>query len=156
MSELTFEEFSPDERAAWLERSAAEYIAARMEAGDTYAEAKANADLSFERTFPGGEPGPSQMTGYVSLDGEPVGWLWIGPQGNDPERWWVWNVEIYEGRRGQGLGRRTMLLAEELAVANGARNIGLNVFKHNEVAHGLYLSLGYEETAVQMRKPLSR
>ncbi|MCU1494550.1 MAG: sortase-like acyltransferase [Acidimicrobiaceae bacterium] len=47
-----------------------------------------------------------------------------------------------------------MLLAENLARANGATSIGLNVFAHNRVARDLYSSLGYRETSVQMRKEL--
>ena len=154
MSDLTFRAFDPGELTAWRERSVAGYIAERMAAGDTYEEAKANSDQSFERTFPGGSPGPGQLVGNLCLDGEAVGELWVGPSGPDPARWWVWNVEVDEGHRGQGLGRRAMLLAEELARANGAEFIGLNVFAHNTVARGLYLSLGYEESAVQMRKDL--
>ena len=46
------------------------------------------------------------------------------------------------------------MLAERLAAANGATTIGLNVFAHNVVARGLYRSLGYDETSVQMRKSL--
>jgi predicted GNAT family acetyltransferase len=41
-----------------------------------------------------------------------------------------------------------------LARANGARTIGLNVFGRNTVARNLYASLGYEESAVVMRKDL--
>jgi ribosomal protein S18 acetylase RimI-like enzyme len=151
---MTFEEFAAADLASWLERTRSEYIAERIAAGDTWAEAAANADASLESTFPGGAPGPGQMTGWVCWDGVRVGQLWIGPHADDPQRWWVWNVAIDEARRGQGLGRRTMGLAERLAAANGATTIGLNVFAHNAVARGLYRSLGYEETSVQMRKSL--
>jgi ribosomal protein S18 acetylase RimI-like enzyme len=151
---MTFEEFGAADLASWLEQTRSEYIAERMAAGDTLAEASANADASLESTFPGGAPGPGQMTGWVCCDGVRVGELWIGPHGDDPQRWWVWNVAIDEARRGQGLGRRTMMLAEKLAAANGATTIGLNVFAHNVVARGLYRSLGYDETSVQMRKSL--
>jgi ribosomal protein S18 acetylase RimI-like enzyme len=47
-----------------------------------------------------------------------------------------------------------MLLAEDLARVNGATTIGLNVFGHNRIARDLYNSLGYEESAVVMRKSL--
>jgi ribosomal protein S18 acetylase RimI-like enzyme len=153
---MIFEEFGSADLAAWLERSRTGYISARMAAGDTLAEATANADASLARAFPDGSPGPGQLVGAVSYDGVRVGELWIGPHGDDPQRWWVWDVVIEESRRGQGLGRKAMILVEELAAANGARTIGLNVFAPNVVARGLYRSLGYEETAVQMRKSLAR
>jgi ribosomal protein S18 acetylase RimI-like enzyme len=154
MTEMIFEEFDSADFASWFERSRSGYISERVAAGDTLAEAEANADASLARTFPDGSPGPGQLVGWVSYDGVRVGDLWIGPYGNDPERWWVWNVAIDESQRGQGLGRQTMILAEKLAAANGATSIGLNVFVHNVVARRLYRSLGYEETAVQMRKSL--
>jgi ribosomal protein S18 acetylase RimI-like enzyme len=154
VNELTFEDFDPADLASWLERSRSNYISERMAAGDTLAEATANADASLARTFAGGSPAPGQMVGWVSDDGVRVGELWIGPYGDNPYRWWVWDVAIEETRRGQGLGRKTMILAEKLASANGATSIGLNVFARNAVARGLYRSLGYEETSVQMRKSL--
>jgi ribosomal protein S18 acetylase RimI-like enzyme len=63
-------------------------------------------------------------------------------------------VKVEEEFRGQGYGRQAMLLAETLAREEGALTLGLNVFGHNQVARGLYSSLGYHETAVQMRKTL--
>jgi ribosomal protein S18 acetylase RimI-like enzyme len=45
-----------------------------------------------------------------------------------------------------------MLLAESEARARGPALVGLNVFGGNEVARGLYRSLGYDEVAVMMRK----
>lgn len=66
----------------------------------------------------------------------------------------MWDVVIDEDQRGRGLGRQAMLLAEELARQGGATTFGLNVFANNVVARNLYTSLEYEETSVQMRKPL--
>jgi len=154
MSEVVFEEFVPAELVSWLERSKSGYIAERVAAGDTLAEATTNADMSMERTFPSGSPGPGQLAGWVSYEGLRVGELWIGPFTDDPQRWWVWNVEIDEAQRGKGLGRKSLVLAENLARANGANSIGLNVFAQNRIARSLYQSLGYEESSVQMRKTL--
>jgi ribosomal protein S18 acetylase RimI-like enzyme len=154
VSEMTFEEFNAAELAAWLARSRSGYISERMASGDTRDEATANADASIDRSFPGGSPGPGQMVGWVSYGGVRVGELWVGPFGDDPQRWWVWDVVIDETRRGQGLGRRTMILAEDLAAAHGAASLGLNVVAGNTVARRLYRSLGYEETSIQMRKSL--
>ena len=47
-----------------------------------------------------------------------------------------------------------MLLAEHQARAHGATQLGLNVFGHNTVARQLYDSMGYELTAINMRKQL--
>jgi ribosomal protein S18 acetylase RimI-like enzyme len=155
VDELTFEPFEPTDLAEWLARSNSEYIAERVSAGDTPEEAAANAEDSMRRTFPDGSPAPGQSAGRLLLDGQAIGELWVGPSGADPERWWVWNVRLDETFRGRGLGRRAMLIAEDLARSNGALSIGLNVFAHNRVARNLYDSLGYRETSVQMRKELT-
>jgi ribosomal protein S18 acetylase RimI-like enzyme len=47
-----------------------------------------------------------------------------------------------------------MELLEEEVRARGLRRIELNVFGGNEVARGLYRSLGYAERAVAMDKEL--
>jgi ribosomal protein S18 acetylase RimI-like enzyme len=154
VDEMTFAPFDPEELGEWLHRERASYIQERINSGDTPEEATANADLSLERSFPGGSPGALQMVGRVLCGSEHVGELWIGPFGSDPRRWWVWNIVIDEQKRARGYGRKTMILAEELAAARGATSIGLNVFAHNSVARHLYQSLGYEETSVQMRKVL--
>jgi ribosomal protein S18 acetylase RimI-like enzyme len=154
VSDITFDAFGPAELASWLEQSRSGYISERLAARDTLAEASANADATLGRTFPGGSPGPGHMVGWISHNGAHVGELWVGPYADDPSRWWVWNIAIDNERRGQGLGRKAMLLAEELAAANGATSIGLNVFAHNALARRLYHSLGYEETSIQMRKSL--
>ena len=53
-----------------------------------------------------------------------------------------------KGRRG------AMELLEEDVRAHGLKRISLNVFGGNDVARGLYRSLGYAERAVFMSKTL--
>jgi ribosomal protein S18 acetylase RimI-like enzyme len=38
--------------------------------------------------------------------------------------------------------------------SRGMTSLGLNVFGQNTVARGLYESLGYDVTALQMKKPV--
>lgn len=73
--------------------------------------------------------------------GQPVGFLY--------------DIEIEPRFRRCGLGRQAMLLVEEEARPRGFSEIRLNVFGRNEIARSLYRSLGYEEFAIAMRKPLS-
>lgn len=153
-AELTFEPFDPTGLADWLVALRTRYIEERVAAGDSPAEAEANADHSLARLLPGGVPSPGQQIGRVVSGGERVGTLWIGPYGDDPQRRWVWDVAVDEGQQGKGLGWRAMRLAEELARRGGAATLGLNVFSSNPVAHHLYTSLGYQPTSVQMRKDL--
>jgi ribosomal protein S18 acetylase RimI-like enzyme len=153
-AELTFEPFDETRLADWLVDLRARYIEERVAAGDSRTEAEANADHSLARLLPDGVPNAGQHIGRVMSGGERVGTLWIGPYGDDPQRWWVWDVAVDEGQQGRGYGRRAMLLAETLARQGGATTIGLNVFASNPVAHHLYTSLGYQATSVQMRKDL--
>jgi ribosomal protein S18 acetylase RimI-like enzyme len=152
--EVEFEPMTGEVLAAWLERSRTDYVAERMDAGDSAAEAESNAAAAHERLMPGGNPAPGQLIGRVLGPDGAVGHLWLGPAGTDPARWWVWDVAIEPEFRGRGFGRAAMELADRLARANGARTIGLNVFGRNTVARNLYASLGYEESAVVMRKDL--
>jgi ribosomal protein S18 acetylase RimI-like enzyme len=121
----------------------------------TLPEAQADAARTLTELFPARRPLPGQIVGAVVEDGRAVGTLWVGPAGVDPQRWWVWDIAVDAGCRGRGLGRATMLLAEDLARAAGALSLGLNVFGHNTVARSLYRSLGYRESAIQMHKLLA-
>ena len=79
----------------------------------------------------------------ITLDGEWVGALWVC-HGVEPDTSFVFDVEIDAAYRGRGLGRASMLAAERATVAAGNHRLGLNVFGHNDVAIGLYTSLGYQ------------
>jgi len=152
--EITFETLPFSELTGWINESRVQYIEERVAAGDSRSEAEENANSSIERRFPSGSPAPGQLIGRLVSSGQVIGFLWIGMTESDPERWWIWDVQIDEKFRGQGYGRQAMLLAESLAREEGALTMGLNVFGNNTVARSLYSSLGYEETAVQMRKDL--
>ncbi|HEY4225050.1 MAG TPA: GNAT family N-acetyltransferase [Pseudolysinimonas sp.] len=92
----------------------------------------------------------------VVLDGDrPIGQLWIGPHPRRSDHAYVYEIVIDEADRGRGFGRDAMLAAEELARADGALAIGLNVFGFNERARGLYASLGYDVASLQMLKTFS-
>jgi len=132
------------------------YVAERITAGDHPDDARRIAEEQTANLFPGGRPAPGQLV-YRVLDdaGTDVGSLWIGPRTPErPAAFWVWGVEIDEPHRGRGLGRAAMLLAEEAAADQGATELGLNVFGPNAVARHLCESMGYETTAVNMRKSL--
>nr|WP_237399376.1 GNAT family N-acetyltransferase [Rathayibacter iranicus] len=126
-----------------------------MRAGDDEAAATRNADTSYDKYFPNGSPAPGHDVLDVLEERRAVGSLWLGPHPSDLEGvWYVWDVEIDAGERGRGLGRAAMLLAERHVLSCGGSALALNVFGFNMPARALYESLGYETTAVQMRKPL--
>jgi ribosomal protein S18 acetylase RimI-like enzyme len=91
----------------------------------------------------------------VEADGDAVGHLWLAERGTPARRTlYIYGIEIDAAQRGRGFGRDAMRLAEEEASTRGIGRLELNVFGGNEVVRGLYRSLGYVETAVQMAKDL--
>lgn len=143
------------ELTPWLDRLGSDYVDERVAAGDDRGRAERGVRRDRADFFPGDQPAPGQLAFRLLDDEQPVGTLWIGPiPDSDPGHWWVWSIEIEEPFRGRGLGRAAMEVAEAQARRAGATKLGLNVFAANAVARGLYESLGYETTQLQMSKPL--
>lgn len=143
------------ERARFVESRLDQYVADRIAAGEVPEQARTTGSRQWAEYFPSGEPAAGHRL-YRLLDAaEPVGYLWVGPNPTgQPGMVWVFYVEVDEARRGSGLGRAAMVLAEEDARAHGATELGLNVFGPNTVARHLYESLGFEPTAINMVKQL--
>ena len=146
-----------DELPAWLERHRRWYAADMVAHGGLREEtARAKADHDVAALFPEGRPAEGSVLLVVEEDGEPAGSVWFaGRDGPGGRHAFLYALEIDESRRGRGLGREAMRLFEEEARARGFRSAMLNVFGGNEVARGLYRSLGWEETSVHMRKELA-
>ncbi|MBC9928592.1 MULTISPECIES: N-acetyltransferase [unclassified Leucobacter] len=139
---------SSDQFPAWVERSIAEYAADLVTTGVAPGEARRRAAESMAEEFPGGAPSAENAVfDLVAGDGAIVGYLWVGEDhSDDPTSWWVWDVVVDAGQRGQGHGRAAMRLAEAYARSEGATMLGLSVFRFNVAARGLYEALGYEIT----------
>jgi ribosomal protein S18 acetylase RimI-like enzyme len=144
---------SDDETATWLPVAMAAYEQARMRAGDTAEQAAEARKVSEQQFFPDGRLVDGHFLFTVVADDDDAGWLWIGPS-SDPATWWVWDIAVHEAFRRRGLGRATMLLAEDIARSQGATAIRLNVFAYNVEAIRLYDGLGYETAAMHKQKRL--
>ena len=119
------------------------------------AEAKAQAD--FASLLPDGLATAGHTITAVERieDGERVGRLWFAARdSNGRTVAYLYDIEIDEAWRGQGLGRATMRELEREALRQGYDVLELNVFGGNAPARALYRSLGFAETAVSMKKPL--
>lgn len=144
-----------DEFADWLPVTMREYEEARLEAGDSVAQAEAAVRDSSERFFPGGHAAPGHLVYTVMLGGEPVGWYWIGPWGDaESPDWWVYDIRVFDDFQRRGIARIVMQKGEEIARAHGATSLGLNAFAVNVPAITLYESLGYLTASLHMRKDL--
>jgi GNAT superfamily N-acetyltransferase len=65
------------------------------------------------------------------------------------------HTPVEEAHRGRGLGRATMLAAEEPLRGDGCTRIALNVWGCNRRAILLHDSLGYQVDSQQMSKSLT-
>jgi ribosomal protein S18 acetylase RimI-like enzyme len=146
-----------DRLGTWIMKSSNAYEQSRLKAGDSAEVAAEKARTSFETSFPDGAPAAGHLVYDIVTIGresvaEVVGFPWIAPQTEGSDAWWIFDIAVDEHHRGAGHGRAAMELAEVAAAEHGAAALGLNVFGYNTIARGLYDSLGYETTAVQMRK----
>jgi len=146
-----------DEFAAWLPVMRGRYAAEMVEqAAVPEEQAAVKATNEVEQLFPGGVPSGQQLVYVIEADGESAGVLWLCQRDEafGGPCLFVYDVEVDERHRGRGYGRAAMEFAEDEARRLGVDRIALNVFGRNEVACGLYRSLGYEENAVAMSKKL--
>jgi ribosomal protein S18 acetylase RimI-like enzyme len=139
----------------WLDHARAAYVADLVASGIGETAASRMAAEQEAAAFPGGRPANGHLVFEVVVDGDTAGHLWIGPLAPaDHEHWWVWDIEIDEAWRGQGVGRAAMELVEGEVTARGGKELGLTVIAENGPARHLYESLGYREASIRMRKPL--
>ena len=154
-AELTLRPMTRTEFDEWLPRQVAGYAALIEASGALPAQAaRQKAERDTARYFGGGTAAPGQLLFRIMAGTADVGWLWLGVPGPDPDPLmaWVFEIEIEPPFRGRGYGRAAMMLAEGEARTRGMTSLGLNVHGQNTVARSLYESLGYEITAIQMKK----
>ncbi len=145
-----------DELPAFGEVSMARYVQSiELHGGVPHELAAEKARRDFEALWPDGRPGPEHHIYAVEKDGFGIGFLWLAERDSHGRKVvWVYDVWIDEEHRGRGLGREAMRLAEQETRMFGGARLELNVFGRNDVARGLYRSLGYEESAILMGKDL--
>ena len=150
--EVTLRPLREDEYGAWDAEHRREYARGLVEhAGLTQAEAEAKVARDIPAALPDGLATPDVHVWAAEADGRRVGTVFFGLRGTEA---WLYEITIDEGERGRGYGRSAMLALEEEVRALGHDRLALNVWGGNEVARGLYRSLGYAEQAVHMRKLL--
>jgi ribosomal protein S18 acetylase RimI-like enzyme len=155
--ELSLRRMTPAEFDEWLPRQIAGYAALITASGALPTQAaREKAERDTTRYFGNRAATPGQLVFRIMAGQVGVGWLWLGVPGPDPDPLmaWVFEVEVEPAFRGRGHGRAAMRLAEGEARARGMTSLGLNVHGQNTVARSLYESLGYEVTAMQMKKPV--
>jgi ribosomal protein S18 acetylase RimI-like enzyme len=120
--------------------------------------ARAKGVDDFAQLLPQGLGSPDQFVLVIEDDeGRPVGDMWWALRQNrvGSRYAYLYDITIDDAERGRGLGRAAMHALEVEVRTHGLERIELNVFGGNEVARGLYRSLGYAEAAVHMDKKLA-
>jgi ribosomal protein S18 acetylase RimI-like enzyme len=146
---------SDDAYLKWRDHSVREYAAENVKSGRwTSEEALSKAESQFQQLLPDGPATTGQFLWTIrDAASADVGILWVGTE-QRPGHAFIYDIEIADERRGEGLGTAAMLALEEWARARGFATIGLHVFGHNVGAWQLYKRLGYTETNIQMEKRL--
>lgn len=154
MADVVLQRMTPEEYVPFREALVASYGAAHAKAGRwTAEEAPAAAAKEIDTLLPKGVGTEDHhlFTVHEAPGSPSVGVLWLAKR---PDGAFVYELEIDEAHRRRGLGRATMLAAEQVAREIGTTRIALHVFGENTTARELYRSLGYAETNVMMAKPL--
>jgi ribosomal protein S18 acetylase RimI-like enzyme len=156
--DVTFVPLADGEVGAFIARSRKGFVEGQVAAGEERAAVEARADAVNARVLRHGKPDPDHRMGNLVVDGEIVGQLWAARDLDNT--WYVWDVLVEPGFRRLGYGRAAMVMAGEMAEADGATAIGLSVQASNRTALSLYRSLGYDvqdsdgSPLIRMRKPL--
>jgi GNAT superfamily N-acetyltransferase len=141
-----------DEYEPWDAAHRVEYERELVEfAGLTRKAAREKVDHDIPSALPDGLATPDTRFWVIEHDGRRVGTVFLGIRDGEA---WLYDIVIDEPERGRGYGRAAMLALEDEARSLGHAGIALNVWGGNEVARGLYRSLGYAERSVHMRKQL--
>ncbi|MEV4276523.1 GNAT family N-acetyltransferase [Actinoplanes xinjiangensis] len=159
MTEVTVRPMTATEYDRWQHDLATDYAGDQVAAGNWPAEGayeRARAENAARLPRGAATDGMLLLTGTV--DGEPIGRLWIGlthPRGV-PDCAFLYDIEVAGEHRGRGLGRALLAAGEAAARERGAAALELNVFGANPAAADLYRTSGYQITTQQMRKDLRR
>lgn len=151
---------APESFAAFAEDANIGYARDNVVAGRwSSEEASARARAELEQLLPQGLATPDHYIYEIreeSTDAA-VGFLWFALAGTGEARSaYVYNILVKPPFRRRGHATAALSWLEQFADARGVTGIRLNVFAHNPNAQALYRTLGYEVTAMTMRKSLQR
>ncbi|HWN22130.1 MAG TPA: GNAT family N-acetyltransferase [Gaiellaceae bacterium] len=150
--EVTLRPLREDEYAEWDTAHRSEYARGLVEhAGLSTEDAEAKVARDIPAILPAGLATANVRVWVVEAGERRVGTIFLGVRSAEA---WLYDITIDEIERGRGYGRAAMLALEDEARALGYDRLALNVWGGNEVARGLYRSLGYAEDSVHMHKRL--
>jgi ribosomal protein S18 acetylase RimI-like enzyme len=154
---LRLEPMTEEEFAVYVAKAVRSYADAHVRAGDVEPEeALGRAQKDYDELLPEGLRSKNQhlFTVFHETFGA-IGLAWFEfKERRGKKSAYLFDIELREDLRGQGLGRRALELVEEQMRVLGARSVGLNVFGYNHAARALYEKMGYQITGMGMKKEL--
>lgn len=81
-----------------------------------------------------------------SADG-PQGFMWVQLRPDDGNSAFGYDIFVNEEARSRGIGRAMMKQGTAILKSRGVSKLNICVFEDNAIAHKLYASLGFKETA---------
>lgn len=151
---VTLEAMTSERFVTWNEHLVTAYARDKIDAGNwpedgaVERSARENAEL-----LPQGVDTPGHDLFVGTVDGHEIGWLWLftDPVLAAPETF-IYDIEVADGRRGEGLGRELLEAAEAWCADHSIAVLRLHVFEHNTAAVSLYESAGFDTTNRNMAK----
>ncbi len=149
---------TPAEFDAWEIELAETYAKEQVEAGrwDPEGALERARDESKELLPQGLETPLMLLLTGVDAEDAPIGRAWVAlePPRTAQGVAFLYDFEVIESRRGEGLGRALLDTVGDAVREAGAHSLELNVFGSNERAISLYASSGYTVVTQQMRRTL--
>jgi ribosomal protein S18 acetylase RimI-like enzyme len=144
------------EYEAWQLELAEAFVAEAIAAGRPMPDDAVQRELEDNaRLLPRGAATPRMLVvTAVDAEGRSVGRAWASldhPRGATDAAF-LYDIEVHEEFRGEGLGRQLLAAVERAVSDAGVGSLELNVFGNNAAALKLYGSAGYAVTSQQMRK----
>ncbi|MGC4807096.1 GNAT family N-acetyltransferase [Micromonospora sp. DT233] len=156
MPNVRLEPMTEDQYTRYRETAEADYAQSIFTSGLLpLREAQEKAAADYRRLLPEGLRTRGHHFWTVYDDGLDVGLLWLHTeQKSDGPHAFIYDVEVRKELRRSGYGRAILQAVDRWCREAGVLTVGLNVFGQNTGARALYEGMGYEITAVQMRKRL--
>ncbi len=154
---VTLEKMTPEEYQAFLPHLIEGYAQEISQNFDTpIEEARERSRKQTGELLPQGVDTPDHRLYTVRREGFPesagVLWVFVDPPKKTA---FIYDIEIAEALRGQGIGRAVLGLLDDMLRPEGFTKIGLHVFGNNPAARHLYETAGYVVVSQNMQKNIN-
>lgn len=142
---ITIKDFTQADFNDYLSYSIDGYAEANIKSGRwTAEEGRAKSQQQFDSLLKDGFKSEGLAFWKIHLDGKKIGDFWFHRKPVTPDTIFVFDTNLKEEYRSQGIGTFTFPIIQERLKALGVRTINLHVFAHNSGAVRLYERLGFE------------